>query len=117
MITTAGGTFVGSVTANPDTGYTISLRQGTYIVDTLHQGVGGSNLPKTVTIRAGETVTARYLHRYRHPVIFKAAIFASSPTDPFSRKISPPSRRSAEILGEIDFIVRGYRNTDSFAVK
>jgi hypothetical protein len=56
MITTAGGTFVGSVIANPDTGYTISLRPGTYVVDTLHQGVGGSNLPKTVTIRAGETV-------------------------------------------------------------
>jgi len=55
-ITTAGGSFVGSVIANPDTGYTISLRPGTYRVDTLHQGVGGSNLPKTVTIRAGETV-------------------------------------------------------------
>ena len=55
-ITTAGGTFVGSVIADPETGYTISLRPGTYRVDTLHQGVGGSDLPKTVTIRAGETV-------------------------------------------------------------
>ncbi len=56
MISTAGGTLVGSVTADPDTGYTISLRPGTYVVDTPHSGVGGSNLPKTVTIRAGETV-------------------------------------------------------------
>jgi hypothetical protein len=55
-ISTAGGTLVGSVTADPDTGYTISLRPGTYVVDTPHSGVGGSNLPKTVTIRAGETV-------------------------------------------------------------
>ena len=55
-ITTAGGSFVGSVIANPDTGYMISLRPGTYSVDTLHQGVGGSNLPKTVIIHAGEIV-------------------------------------------------------------
>ena len=56
IITTPRGAFVGSVTADPDTGYSISLRQGTYIVDIRHQGIGGSDLPKTVTIRAGETV-------------------------------------------------------------
>ncbi len=56
MINTPGGAFVGSVTADPDTGYSISLRPGTYIVDIPHQGIGGSDLPKTVTIRAGETV-------------------------------------------------------------
>jgi hypothetical protein len=55
-ITTEGGTFVGSVTADPDTGYSISLRPGTYVVDIRHQGIGGSNLPGTVTIHAGETV-------------------------------------------------------------
>ena len=57
LIMTEGGTLVQSVTANPDTGYSVSLRPGTYIVDITHQGIGGSpDLPKTVTIRAGETV-------------------------------------------------------------
>lgn len=56
IITTTGGAFVGSVTADPDTGYSISLRPGTYIVDIRHQGIGGSDLPKTVTIRTGEPV-------------------------------------------------------------
>jgi hypothetical protein len=55
-ITTAGGAFVQSVIADPDTGYSFSLRPGTYVVDTLHQGIGGSDLPKTVTIHPGETV-------------------------------------------------------------
>ena len=56
MITTTGGTIVASVTADPDTGYSISLRPGTYVVDIRHQGIGGGNLPKTVIIRAGETI-------------------------------------------------------------
>jgi hypothetical protein len=56
MITTTGGTAVASITADLDTGYSISLRPGTYVVDIRHQGIGGSDLPKTVTIRAGETV-------------------------------------------------------------
>jgi len=56
MINTPGGAFVGSVTADPDTGYSISLRPGTYIVDIQPQGIGASDLPKTVTVRAGETV-------------------------------------------------------------
>jgi hypothetical protein len=55
-ITTLGGTLVGLVTADPDTGYSISLRPNTYVVDIRHQGIGRSNLPKTVTIHAGETV-------------------------------------------------------------
>ncbi len=55
-ITTREGNFVGSVVADPETGYSISLRPGTYVVDSRHQGVGGSNLPKTVIIQAGETV-------------------------------------------------------------
>ena len=56
IITTPGGAFAGSVTADPDTGYSISLIPGSYIVDVRHQGIGGSDLPKTVTIRAGESV-------------------------------------------------------------
>ena len=57
LITSKEGTFVQSVTADPDTGYSVSLRPGTYVVDITHQGIGGSpDLPKTVTIRAGETV-------------------------------------------------------------
>lgn len=55
-ITTVGGTVVGSVTADPETGYTISLPPGTYVIDTRHNGIGGSDLPKTITIHAGETV-------------------------------------------------------------
>jgi hypothetical protein len=57
MITTEGGTFIGSVTAVPDSGYSIGLTPGTYVVDIRHQGIGGSgDLPKTITIRPGETV-------------------------------------------------------------
>jgi hypothetical protein len=55
-ITTESGTFVGSVTADPDTGYSISLRPGTYVVDIQHPGIGGSDLPRRVTIQAGDTV-------------------------------------------------------------
>jgi hypothetical protein len=56
-ITTAGGTLVTSVTADPGTGYSVTLIPGTYIVDVAHAGIGGSReLPKTVTIRSGETV-------------------------------------------------------------
>jgi hypothetical protein len=57
MITTEGNILVGSVTADPDTGYSINLRPGSYVVDVRHQGIGGSrDLPESVTIRAGETV-------------------------------------------------------------
>jgi len=57
LITTPGGTLVGTVTADPYTGYSISLRPGTYVVDIRMQGIGGSgDLPKTVTLHAGETV-------------------------------------------------------------
>jgi hypothetical protein len=56
-ITTAGGTLVTTVTADPLTGYSVTLRPGTYIVDVAHSGIGGSReLPETVTIRSGETV-------------------------------------------------------------
>jgi hypothetical protein len=45
------------VTADPERGYTVALKQGTYIVTLPKQGIGGSpDLPATVTIRSGETV-------------------------------------------------------------
>jgi hypothetical protein len=42
---------------DPYTGYSFILKPGTYIVDIKHQGIDRSpELPKTVTIRAGETI-------------------------------------------------------------
>jgi hypothetical protein len=57
-IATTGGSIIASVVADPDTGYTVSLKPGTYtVVDIRHRGIGGSrDLPKTVTLRSGETV-------------------------------------------------------------
>jgi hypothetical protein len=56
-ISTTGGTVVSTVIADPDTGYRVVLKPGTYVVDIPHQRVGGSQeLPKTVTIQTGETV-------------------------------------------------------------
>ena len=57
-IATPGGSIVASVVADPETGYTVSLQPGTYtVVDIRHQGIGGSrDLPRTVTLRSGETV-------------------------------------------------------------
>ena len=56
IITTTGGTPVASVTADPDTGYSVALRPGTYVVDTVRTGIGGDReLPATVTIRSGKT--------------------------------------------------------------
>jgi len=56
-ISTPTGTVVTTVTADPETGYTVVLKPGTYVVDIQHQGIGGSReLPATVTIRSGETV-------------------------------------------------------------
>ena len=57
IIFTSSGTEVTRITADPDTGYLVSLPPGTYMVDTIRQGIGGSgDLPATVTIRSGETV-------------------------------------------------------------
>src|SRR5512145_2508366 len=56
-ISTSGGSVVTTVTASPDTGYSVTLEPGTYIVDIPHQGIGGSpELPATVSIHSGETV-------------------------------------------------------------
>jgi hypothetical protein len=53
-----GGPAVATIVADPETGYAVSLRPGTYtVVDIRHQGIGGSrDLPETVTLRSGETV-------------------------------------------------------------
>ena len=53
-----GGSIIASVVADPETGYTVSLHPGTYtVVDIGYQGIGGSrDLPRTVTLRSGETV-------------------------------------------------------------
>ena len=56
-LSTPAGTVVTTVTADPETGYTVVLKPGIYVVDIQHQGIGGSReLPTTVTIRRGETV-------------------------------------------------------------
>jgi hypothetical protein len=56
-ISTPSGTVIATVTADPDTGYTVALKPGTYVVDIQHQGIGGSReLPATVTIPDGGTV-------------------------------------------------------------
>jgi hypothetical protein len=45
------------VTAHPESGYTVTLKPGTYVVAIPKQGIGGTReLPATVTIRSGETV-------------------------------------------------------------
>jgi hypothetical protein len=56
-ISTPGEAGVATVIADPETGYSVALKPGTYTVDIPHPGIGGSSeLPKTVTIRKGETV-------------------------------------------------------------
>lgn len=56
-ISTPDGIVVTTVTADPESGYTVALKQRTYIVTLPKQGIGGSpDLPATVTIRSGETV-------------------------------------------------------------
>ena len=56
-ISTPAGTVVATVTADPETGYSVALRPGTYVIDIQHLGFGGSReLPATVTLHGGETV-------------------------------------------------------------
>ena len=56
-ISTPAGTVVATVTADPETGYSVALKPGTYVIDIQHQGIGGNKqLPATVTIQSGETV-------------------------------------------------------------
>jgi hypothetical protein len=57
IISTPGGTLVTTVTADPETGYSVALKPGTYVIDIQHQGIGGSTeLPVTVTLMSGETL-------------------------------------------------------------
>ena len=57
IISTPKGSVVATVIADPQTGYSVSLQPGTYVIDIHHQGIGGSrDLPATVTLRSGETV-------------------------------------------------------------
>ena len=56
-ISTPDGIVITTVTADPESGYTVALKPGTYVVTNQKQGIGGSSdLPATVTIRSGETV-------------------------------------------------------------
>ena len=56
-ISTPSGTVVTTVTADPESGFTVALKPGTYVVAIPKQGIGGSpDLPATVTIRSGEMV-------------------------------------------------------------
>jgi hypothetical protein len=56
-ISTPDGIVVTTVTADPESGYTVALKPGTYVVAIPKQGIGGSpELPATVTIRSGESV-------------------------------------------------------------
>ena len=56
-ISTPGGTVVTTVIADPETGYSVALKPGTYVIDIQHQGIGGSTeLPATVTLTSGETL-------------------------------------------------------------
>jgi hypothetical protein len=56
-ISTPDGIVVTTVTADPESGYTVALKPGTYVIAIPKLGIGGSpELPATVTIRSGETV-------------------------------------------------------------
>ena len=56
-ISNPDGLVVTTVTSDPESGYTVALKPGTYVVAIPKQGIGGSpDLPATVTIRSGETV-------------------------------------------------------------
>jgi hypothetical protein len=57
VVSMPGGVVVAQAVPDPYTGFSFILKPGTYIVDIKHQGIDRSpELPKTVTIRAGETI-------------------------------------------------------------
>jgi hypothetical protein len=55
-ISTPEGTVVTTVTADPETGYTVTLNPGMYVVTVPNQGIKSRELTTNVTIRSGETV-------------------------------------------------------------
>jgi hypothetical protein len=57
VVSMPGGVVVAQAVPDPYTGFSFVLKPGTYIVDIKHQGIDRSpELPKTVTIHAGETI-------------------------------------------------------------
>jgi len=57
VVSIPGAGVVAEAAPDPFTGYSFSLKPGTYVVDIKHQSIGGSpELPATFTIRAGETI-------------------------------------------------------------
>jgi hypothetical protein len=57
IVSGTGGVVIAKAVPDPFIGYSFSLRPGTYTVDITHQGIDRSpDVPKTFTIRAGETV-------------------------------------------------------------
>jgi len=57
VVSLSGGAVIVEAVPDPHSGYSIALKPGTYSVDIRHQGIDRSpDLPKTVTIRKGETV-------------------------------------------------------------
>jgi hypothetical protein len=55
-ISTPEGNVVTTVTADPETGYMVTLNPGTYVITFPNQGIRVTFLPRTVTIQNGETV-------------------------------------------------------------
>jgi hypothetical protein len=57
IVSMPGGAVIAEAAPDPYYGYSFVLRPGSYVVDIQHQGIDLSpDLPKTVTIRAGDTV-------------------------------------------------------------
>lgn len=57
VVSIPGEAVIAEGVTDPYTGYSFILKPGTYVVDIKHQGIDRSpDLPKTVTIRAGETI-------------------------------------------------------------
>jgi len=57
VVSMPGGAVIAEAIPDPQAGYSIALNPGTYSVDIRHQGIDRSpDLPKTVAIRAGETI-------------------------------------------------------------
>jgi hypothetical protein len=58
LFQTQRGSVIATTAPVPYDGYSFRLKPGIYIVDIRHSGIDRSpDLPETVTIRAGETVT------------------------------------------------------------
>jgi hypothetical protein len=58
VVSDTGGSVIATTAPDPYDGYSFRLKPGIYIIDIRHQGIDRSpDLPETVTISAGETVT------------------------------------------------------------